>query len=197
MHMCAEPNHCHQIIKIAGFPPYIFVNCLHICTSSTLPSVQKQTTMAIRKLTQTGQPTDRLDLEPMKDRLPPVTIDPERVVDAFEAALESLPLGPSTTTAAVTKTAESFAAKIQAMVPCPPVDHNSGYPHADLGGLFITIAADIPSRHVGQDLLVATVRAIKASPEPAWGVGFFKSLGMMMRDDWNGKPSVPVQCPNK
>lgn len=144
--------------------------------------------MATRKLTQTGQSTDRVDLEPARDRLPPLTIDPEKVVDAFEAELKSLssesepPKSP-----AVHETAQRLVAKIQAMIPTPPAQLNSGYPLTGLASLFITIAADIPSRHIGHDLLVDTVREIGASPEPAWSEGFFKSLRMMMRDRWNGK----------
>lgn len=112
----------------------------------------------------------RVDLEPTRDRLPPLIVDPELVVDAFETELKSLssksdmePPKPPV----VHETAQRLVAKIKAMIPIPPAQLNSGYPLTDLASLFITIAADIPSRHIGYDLLVDIVREIGASPEPA------------------------------
>lgn len=136
-------------------------------------------------MTQTGQSSDPLDLEPARDRLPLLEIDPEKIVDAFEAELKTL--SSESEPLAVHETAQRLVTKIQALIPTPEAQLNSGYPLTGLASLFITIAADIPSRHVGQDLLVETVREIGASPEPAWSEGFLKSLGMMMRDRWSGK----------
>jgi hypothetical protein len=60
-----------------------------------------------------------------------------------------------------------------------------------LSSLFMTTAQNTPSRHIGQELLVNTVKLIRNSPEDSWRNGFREAQGMLMRDRWSGKLSTP------
>lgn len=50
----------------------------------------------------------------------------------------------------------------------------------------ICIAQQLPSRYIGQELLVKTVQLIINSPEDTWQKQFLGALGMDMRDGWSG-----------
>lgn len=138
-----------------------------------------------RKLTQAGKPYDQPDLETVRDRLPIFTADePEQIVDAFEASLTSL--SQASLSVSVQDAAQALVTKIQAILPLEADKNMQEFLLENLAWLFIRIAQQIPSRHIGQELLVKTVQLIKDLPEETWLKRFLGSLRMNMRDGWSG-----------
>ncbi|KAG8157829.1 hypothetical protein KVR01_012491 [Diaporthe batatas] len=139
----------------------------------------------IRKLTQTGYFHDQPDLETVRDRLPIFTADePEQIVDAFEAGLNSLsqPSSP----VSVQQAAQTLVSEIKIILPLAANKNEHAFFLGKLCSLFMRIAQQVPSRHIGQELLVHTVKLIQISPEEAWRDGWPSALGMKMRDGWIG-----------
>lgn len=143
----------------------------------------------IRKLTQTGHPHDQPDLETVRDRLVIFTTDEsEQIVDAFETGLNSL--SRSSSPVSVKEAAQTLVAEIKRIL-SPAADKNEQtFFQERLSLLLMRTANQVPSRHIGQELLVETVKLIKSSPEEPWRDGWLGALGMKMRDHWSGKLSV-------
>lgn len=148
----------------------------------------------VRKLTQTGNPHDQPDLETLRDNLPIFTGDePEQIVDAYEAGInsQSQPSSP----VSVEDAAQTLFTEIQRILPMTTNKNHNAFFAERLSSLFMRIAQQTPSRHVGQELLVNTVRLIRNSPEEAWRDGFRKAQGMVMRDHWSGMLMTPQSLP--
>lgn len=144
----------------------------------------------IRKLTQTGKPHDQPDLETLRDNLPPFTGDePEQIVDAYEAGINSQ--SQPSSSVSVQQAAQTLFTEIKRILPMTTNKNRNAFFAENLSSLFMRIAQQTPSRHVGQELLVNTVKLIRNSPEEAWRDGFRKAQGMVMRDHWSGMSLTP------
>lgn len=150
-------------------------------------------TTLVRKLTQTGHAYDQPDLETLRDNLP-IFIDdePEQIVDAFETGLNSLsPLSPSVS---VHEAAQTLIIEIKRILPLTADRNRNAFLLENLATLFMRTAQQTPSRHIGQELLVSTVKLITVSPEEAWRKEFLIALGMRIRDGWSGMFWEHLRC---
>lgn len=141
---------------------------------------------SVRKLTQTGHAHDQPDLETLRDNLP-IFIDdePEQIVDAFENGLKSL--SPPSPSASAQEAAQTLFIEIKRILPLTADKDRNAFLLENLATLFMRTAQQTPSRHIGQELLVSTVKLITVSSEDAWRNQFIMALGMRMRDGWSGK----------
>lgn len=140
----------------------------------------------VRKLTQTGHAHNQPDLETLRDNLPFFIDDePELIVDAFEAGLKSL--SPPSPSVSVQEAAQTLLTEIKRILPLTADKDRNAFLLENLASLFTRTAKQTPSRHIGQELLVSTVKLITVSSEEAWRKGFRLALGMRMRDGWSGK----------
>lgn len=147
----------------------------------------------IRKLNQTGKPYDQPDLESVRDRLPIFTAnEPEDIVDAFETALGSL--YESSYSVSVQQAAQAFVTKIKLILPLTTDNNKQAFLLEKFCWLLIRIAQQLPSRNVGQELLVSTVKLISVSAEGTWREGCLTALAMNMRDGWSGEFELSI-CP--
>lgn len=145
---------------------------------------------SVRKLNQTGHPTDQPDLETLRNNLlVDVTDAPERIVEAFEAGLDAL--SRPSTSVSIEEAAEKTFTEIQSILPLTADKNEQGLCPVLLASVLMCTAQHFPSRHVGQDLLLHTVKLIWSSPEEAWRKDFRWSVGMRMRDGWSGKLPTP------
>lgn len=141
---------------------------------------------SVRKVNQTGHPHDQPDLETLRDNLPIFPgIEAEQIVDAFDVRLNSLsqPLSPVT----FEEAAQTLFTEIRRILPLKADKGEQAFLLEKLASLLMRTAQQTPSRHIGQELLLNTVKLIKDSPEDTWSEGFRKALRMRMRDGWSGK----------
>lgn len=144
----------------------------------------------VRKMNQTGNPHDQPDLETLRDNLPIFPgIEAEQIVDAFEAGLNSLSQPSSSVT--VEEAAQSLFTEIRRILPLTADKGKQAFLLENLASLFMRTARQTPSRHVGQELLLNTIKLINVSLEETWREGFRVALRMRMRDGWSGK--LPTQ----
>lgn len=141
---------------------------------------------SVRKLTQTGHAHDQPDLETLRDNLP-IFIDdePEQIVDAFENGLKSL--SPPSPSVSAQWAAQTLFTEIKRILPLTADKDRNAFLLENSATLFMRTAQQTPSRHIGQELLVSTVKLITVSSEDAWRNEFIMALGMRMRDGWIGK----------
>lgn len=145
----------------------------------------------VRKLNQTGHPHDQPDLETLRDNLPVFPgIEGEQIVDAFEASLDSLSQPSSAT---VAEAAQTLFTEIKRILPLTADKGKQAYLLENLSSLFMRTAQQTPSRHIGQELLLNTIKLINASPEATWREGFRVALWMRMRDGWSGKLLIELR----
>lgn len=138
----------------------------------------------VRKLKQTGHPHDQPDLETLRDNLPIFPgIEAEQIVDAFESGLKSLSQPSS---ASVEEAAKTLFTEIRSIL-LLTADKGKPVFRENVASLFMRTAQQTPSRHIGQELLLITVKLINLSPEETSRKGFLMALRMMMRDGWSGK----------
>lgn len=144
---------------------------------------------SVRKLSQTGHPHDQPDLETLGDNLVIFAgNEAEQIVDAYETGLNSLsPPSPSVT---VEEAAQIFFTKIKRILPLTADKGKQAFRLENLATLFMRTAQQTPSRHIGQELLLTTVKLIDASPDEIWREGFRVALRMRMRDGWSGELST-------
>lgn len=142
----------------------------------------------VRKLTQIGDHHDQPDLETLRDNLPIFT-EAEQIVDAYEAGINSQ--SQPSPSVSVQEAAQTLFTEIQRILPMTTNKNQNAFFAEKLSSLFMRTAQQTPSRHVGQELLVNTVRLIRNSPEEAWSDGFRKAQGMVMRDHWSGMSLAP------
>lgn len=147
-------------------------------------------TESVRKLSQTGHPHDQPDLETLGDNMVIFAgNESEQIVEAYEAGLKSAsPPSPSVT---VEEAAQTFFLEIQKILPLTADKGKQAFRLENLATLFMRTAQQTPSRHIGQKLLVNTVKLIHVSPEETWRQEFQVALRMKMRDGWSGK--LPMQ----
>jgi hypothetical protein len=140
----------------------------------------------VRKLNQTGHPHDQPDLETLRDNLPIFPgIEGEQIVDAFEAGLNSLSQ-PSPVT--VEEAAQTLFTEIKRILPLSAADKGGqAWLLENLASLVMSTAQQTPSRHIGQELLLNTLKLTHTSSEEIWHERFLVALRMRMRDGWSGK----------
>ncbi|KAH8755790.1 hypothetical protein F5883DRAFT_570761 [Diaporthe sp. PMI_573] len=140
---------------------------------------------SVRKLNQTGHPHDQPDLETLRDNLPIfITNENEQIVDAFESGLNSLSQPSSSAT--VEEAAQTLFNEIKRILPFTGDPKEQAFLLEKLASLLMRTAQQTPSRHIGQELLLHTVKLIDVSPEETWREGFRGALRMRMRDGWSG-----------
>lgn len=147
---------------------------------------------SVRKVHQTGHPHDHPDLETLRDNLPIFPgIEAEQIVDAFEVGLNSLSQPSSSVT--VEEAAQTLFTEIRRILPLTADKGKQAFLLENLASLLMRTAQQTPSRHIGQELLLNTIKLINASPEDIWREGFRVALRMRMRDGWSGKlpPTQP------
>ncbi|KAG8156781.1 hypothetical protein KVR01_013386 [Diaporthe batatas] len=141
---------------------------------------------ATRKLTQSGHPHDEPDLQSLSGNLPPMIDDePEQIVYAFETGLKSISHQTSSSVS-VHEAAQVFFTKIQTILPLSTDKNRNAFFFENLASIFMCIAQQTPSRNIGQELLVGTVRLMTESPEETWREGFLVAQKIRMRDGWCG-----------
>lgn len=147
----------------------------------------------VRKLSQTGHPHDQPDLETLGDNLVIFAgNEAEQIVDAYEAGLQSLsPPSPSVT---VEEAAQIFLNDIQKILPLTADKGKQAFRLENLATLFMRTAQQTPSRHIGQELLLNTIKLINVSPDETWREGFRVALRMSMRDGWSGRSPRTPRC---
>lgn len=141
---------------------------------------------SVGKLSQTGHPHDQPDLETLGDNLVIFAgNESEQIVDAYEAGLNSL--SPSSPSVTVEEAARMLFLQIQIILPLTADKGKQAFRLENLATLFMRTAQQTPSRHIGQELLLTTIKLMHVSPEETWREGFQAALRMRMRDGWSGE----------